>query len=105
MSDKYIENNPDSYKPYTMDRNTAPAEIDVPYYQNNKEHSVNRLREMKLAQTFLRWLMTSGERSNFLLWLGAHQFLDYTQWTYITRTYIAKITLLYHSTQLHILKD
>lgn len=62
MSDKYIENNPDSYKPYTMDRNTAPAEIDVPYYQNNKDHSVNRLREMKLAQTFLRWLMTSGER-------------------------------------------
>lgn len=66
LSENYVnsENNGDLYKQYTLDRKiqTAP-QIDVPYFDNSQEQSENRIREMQLAKAFLRWLMSSIEKS------------------------------------------
>lgn len=56
-------NKRDLYKQYTLDRTLqADPHVDAPYYDNKKEKSsINRIKEMQLAQTFLRWLLNSVE--------------------------------------------
>lgn len=60
--------------------------------------SAGQVKHQQEDQNFSLELSSSSSFfCNFLLWLGAQQLLDYSQWAYITWSKIAKITLLFYS--------
>lgn len=62
MSDKYLlQNNPDLFKQFELERKPVEKHESSYRYKDDDE-TMNRLTEMQLAQTFLKWLISSIER-------------------------------------------
>lgn len=62
MSDKYlIDDNPDMFKQISLEEKHV-ENLEPKYSFKDEEDTLNRLTEMQLAQTFLKWLISSIER-------------------------------------------